>query len=101
MMDGARKAIRRKPFGQCVSIEECPIDLLRGRAEHSVKPDGACGHEYLSFHLSLSRTAIPGIDTPGQKSGMFVVLLKSTLHNVGVIIVGIGFAYLGTVVDSV
>ncbi len=31
---------------------------------------------------------------------MFVVLLKSTLHNVGVIIVGIGFAYLGTVVDS-
>ena len=31
---------------------------------------------------------------------MFVVLLKSTLHNVGVIVVGIGFAYLGTAVDS-
>src|SRR5262249_23460574 len=30
----------------------------------------------------------------------FVVLLKSTLHNVGVIVVGIGFAYLGTAVDS-
>jgi len=31
---------------------------------------------------------------------MFVVLLKSTLHNVGVIIVGIGLAYLGRAVDS-
>ncbi|HKB41725.1 MAG TPA: isoprenylcysteine carboxylmethyltransferase family protein [Gemmataceae bacterium] len=31
---------------------------------------------------------------------MFVVLLKVTLHNVGVIAVGIGFAYVGTAVDS-
>src|SRR5215475_7151946 len=31
---------------------------------------------------------------------MFVVLLKSTLHNVGVIIVGIGLAYLGRAVDT-
>jgi len=31
---------------------------------------------------------------------MVVVLLKSTLHNVGVIAVGIGFAYVGTAVDS-
>ena len=27
-------------------------------------------------------------------------LLKSTLHNVGVVIVGLGVAYLGTMVDS-
>src|SRR5215510_1130587 len=31
---------------------------------------------------------------------MCVVLLESTLHNLGVIIVGIGLAYLGTVVDA-
>src|SRR5262245_22456099 len=31
---------------------------------------------------------------------MFVNLLKSILHNVGVVIVGIGFAYVGAKVDS-
>jgi len=41
----------------------------------------------------LSRPASPA-------PGMFVVLLKSILHNLGVIIVGIGLAYLGRVVDS-
>lgn len=31
---------------------------------------------------------------------MFVNLLKSILHNIGVVIVGLGIAYLGTIVDS-
>ncbi len=31
---------------------------------------------------------------------MFVTLLKSILHNIGVVIVGLGIAYLGTIVDS-
>ena len=35
-----------------------------------------------------------------KKPRIVVLLLKSTLHNVGVIIVGIAFAYLGTAVDS-
>jgi len=32
--------------------------------------------------------------------GMSANLLKSTLHNVGVVIVGLGLAWLGTIVDS-
>src|SRR5215510_7520706 len=31
---------------------------------------------------------------------MFVTLLKSSLHNIGVVIVGLGVAYLGTRVDT-
>src|SRR5215475_14061377 len=31
---------------------------------------------------------------------MFVNLLKSILHNIGVLLVGLGSAYLGTIVDS-
>ena len=31
---------------------------------------------------------------------MFVNLLKSILHNIGVVIVGLGIAYLGTRVDA-
>jgi protein-S-isoprenylcysteine O-methyltransferase Ste14 len=31
---------------------------------------------------------------------MAIVLLKSLLHNVGVVLVSLGFAYLGTIVDS-
>jgi hypothetical protein len=31
---------------------------------------------------------------------MPAILLKSTLHNVGVVIVGLGVAYLGTMADS-
>jgi hypothetical protein len=49
MVNLARKAVRRKPFGHCIWIEECAIEFLRRRTEHSVKPDGACGHEYFSF----------------------------------------------------
>src|SRR5688572_14481807 len=45
----ACKAVRRKPFGHCVWIEERAIDFLRRRTEHSVKPDGACGHDCFSF----------------------------------------------------
>jgi protein-S-isoprenylcysteine O-methyltransferase Ste14 len=31
---------------------------------------------------------------------MFSILIKSILHNIGVVIVGLGIAYLGTIVDS-
>src|SRR5215467_13969670 len=31
---------------------------------------------------------------------MFVNILKSILHNIGVVVVGLGIAYLGTKVDS-
>jgi hypothetical protein len=47
----AREAVGRKPLGQCVWIEECPIDFVRRRPEHSVKPDGACRHDDFSFRL--------------------------------------------------
>ena len=32
---------------------------------------------------------------------MFVPLLKSTLHNIGVVMVGLGVAYVGTRIDSI
>src|SRR4029453_8613546 len=43
----ARKAVRREPFGHCVWIEERPIDFLRRRTGHSVKLDGCWGHHCL------------------------------------------------------
>jgi hypothetical protein len=43
----ARKAVWREPFGHCVWIEERSIDFLRRRTEHSVKLDGRCGHNFL------------------------------------------------------
>jgi hypothetical protein len=50
VMDLARESIRRKPLGQCVRIEERPINSLRCRPEHTVEPDGvyfACQHNFL------------------------------------------------------
>jgi hypothetical protein len=44
----ARKSIRRKPFDHCVCIEECSIDFLGRRTEHSVKPDSV-GHQTSPF----------------------------------------------------
>src|SRR2546422_2435028 len=44
----AREAVRRKPFGHCVCIEECSIDFLGCRTEHSVKPDSV-GHQTSPF----------------------------------------------------
>src|SRR5437773_995638 len=73
MVNLAGKAVRRKPLGHCVWIEERPIDLLRRDTEHSVKPNGAGGHDYFSFRCSeiapsLSRTGIHQIDTPDSPS---------------------------------
>jgi hypothetical protein len=50
VMDLASESIRRKPLGQCVRIEERPINSLRRRPEHAVEPDGvyfACQHNFL------------------------------------------------------
>src|SRR2546425_3510457 len=44
----AREAVRWKPFGHCVCIEECSIDFLGRRTEHSVKPDSV-GHQTSPF----------------------------------------------------
>src|SRR6266850_7890251 len=73
MVNLAGKPVRRKPLGHCVWIQECPIDPLRRRTEHSVKPNGAGGHDYFSFRCvvmpdaeiapSFSRTGIHEIDT--------------------------------------
>src|SRR5437773_763924 len=49
MVNLAGKAVRRKPLGHCVWIEECAIDFLRRRTEHAVKPNGAGGHDHFSF----------------------------------------------------
>src|SRR4029453_6453917 len=56
MVNLARKAVRRKPLGHCLGIDECPIDLLRCRTEHPVKPDGAGGHDDFSLRCA-SRSA--------------------------------------------
>src|SRR5262249_14936633 len=51
MVNLAREAVRRKPLGHCICIEERTIDRLGRRAEHSVKPDRIGGHEWLSFRV--------------------------------------------------
>src|SRR6266511_2628955 len=38
----ASESVWRKPFGHCIGIQERPIDSLRRRTEHAVKPDGVC-----------------------------------------------------------
>ena len=38
----AGESVWWKPFGHCVGIQERPIDSLRRRTEHAVKPDGIC-----------------------------------------------------------
>src|SRR4029077_19168165 len=71
MVNPAREAVRRKPLGHCVCVEERPIDLLGRRTEQPVKPDGICGHEFRSFRLccnasacsTLGRTKIGEIDS--------------------------------------
>src|SRR5258708_4536203 len=35
-----------KPFGHGVGIQERSIDFLRRCAEHAVKPDGVCCHDF-------------------------------------------------------
>src|SRR5205814_6017692 len=45
MVNLAREAVRRKPFGHRVWIEKCAIDSLGRCTEHAVKSDGACGHD--------------------------------------------------------
>src|SRR5881394_3749454 len=44
MVNLAGEAVRRKPFGHGIGIEERPIHPLRDGPEHSVKPNGAGGH---------------------------------------------------------
>src|SRR6185295_5793633 len=44
VVDLAGEAVRRKPFGHGVGIEERAIEPLRGGPEHSMKPNGAGGH---------------------------------------------------------
>src|SRR5207245_8913685 len=41
----AREAVRREPFGHCVCIEACWIDLLGHPAAHAVPPAGL-GQQY-------------------------------------------------------
>src|SRR4029434_8148162 len=60
MVNPAGKAVRRKPFDHCVWIEECPIDLLGRRPEHSVKPDSAGGHDDVSFRWRVMPIRSPG-----------------------------------------
>src|SRR5215831_12950743 len=56
----AREAVRRKPLDHCICIEERPIDLLGRRAEHSVMPDGICGHECFSFRVGYGACKASG-----------------------------------------
>jgi hypothetical protein len=41
VMGLARESVRWKPFGHCVRVEECPVNSLWRRAQHSVQPNGA------------------------------------------------------------
>src|SRR5439155_21795720 len=54
MVHLAREAVRRKPFGHRIRVDERPIDLLGRRTQHAVKPDGVCRHYLL---LSLGRSS--------------------------------------------
>src|SRR5207247_9831904 len=54
MVNLAREPVRRKPFGQRVRVEKCPIDLLGRRTQYAVKPDGVGRHYML---LSLDRSS--------------------------------------------
>lgn len=49
-----------QPAGRCGG--ECPVDLRRLRAEHSMKPDGTCGHDHLSIRIAE-------LDQPEYRSG--------------------------------
>src|SRR5512144_1121020 len=57
-MNLARKAVRWKPLGHCIGIQECSINPFRSRAKHTVKSDGIwhdaspfrCCCEALSSH---------------------------------------------------
>src|SRR6185436_14486785 len=51
----AREAVRRKPFGHCVWIEERPIDFLGRRTEHTVEPDGVCRHMVSPLQVTTPR----------------------------------------------
>ena len=47
-MNLARESVRGKPLGHRVCIQECPINPLRRRAEHSVKSNSVC---VVCFHI--------------------------------------------------
>jgi hypothetical protein len=49
----AGKSVWWKPFGQGAGVQESPIDFLRRRAHHAVKPDGVCRHGFLSFQYQM------------------------------------------------
>src|SRR6266849_719883 len=58
MVNLAGKALRWEPFGHCVGIEKRPIDSLRRSTEHTVKPDGVCGHDYFASRCVVMPNAI-------------------------------------------
>ncbi len=67
LLDFAREAVRRKPLGHGVRIQERAIDPLRRRAEHSVKSNGVCvvgchiRFVFLQFNITTN-----GADASGQ-----------------------------------
>src|SRR5690349_18135890 len=44
LMDLTGEAVRWKPFGHCVGIEEGSINSFRCRTKYAVKSYGVCGH---------------------------------------------------------
>jgi len=51
----AGEPIWRKPFGHRVGVQERPIDFLWSRAQHAMKPDGVCWHNFSSILRCLLR----------------------------------------------
>jgi hypothetical protein len=47
----AGEAVRRKPFGHRIGVEEGAIDSFSRGTEDAVKPDGIWGHDGLSFQF--------------------------------------------------
>ena len=55
VMNLARESVRGKPLGHRVCIQECPINPLRRRAEHSVKSNDVC---IVCWHILYVRVFI-------------------------------------------
>jgi hypothetical protein len=51
----AGEPVWRKPFGHRVGVQERPIDFLWSRAQHAMKPDGVCWHDFGSVLRCLLR----------------------------------------------
>jgi hypothetical protein len=51
VVDLTGKAVRRKPFGHRISIQECFVDSFGRRAKYAVKSDGICLHDARLFRL--------------------------------------------------